>query len=193
MPPARRRGRGGDGDRGHVLPLLRLPERRAAARARRRARPEGRGAGALDAGGQGTFQAVVGNRVVATSRQPVALTTTGVAIVSTIVRTTMGIPQPWQSDAHRAAAAARSRCGRVSSGGTRLSPEAEVGKRPTAAQEHVADVGRVEPSAAEAVDVRIELGRSSPRSAAATSAKSGGRPPGESARSRAATLSTPRS
>ena len=46
---------------------------------------------------QGTFHAVVGKRVVATSRQPVALmTTTGVSIVSTIVRTTIGMPQPWQ-------------------------------------------------------------------------------------------------
>ena len=48
---------------------------------------------------QGTFQAVVGYRVVATSRQPVALTTTiGRSIVLSTVRTTSGIPQPWQSE-----------------------------------------------------------------------------------------------
>jgi hypothetical protein len=38
---------------------------------------------------------VVGNLVVATSRQPVALiTTTGVSMLSTMVRTTIGTPQP---------------------------------------------------------------------------------------------------
>src|SRR5262249_22057262 len=48
---------------------------------------------------QGTFQAVVGKRVVATSRQPVAFTTkVGFAIVSRTVRTTTGIPHPWQSE-----------------------------------------------------------------------------------------------
>ena len=47
---------------------------------------------------QGTFQAVAGKRVVATSRQPVAFTTTtGCVNVSSTVRTTSGTPQPWQS------------------------------------------------------------------------------------------------
>ena len=46
-----------------------------------------------------TFQAVAGNRVVATSRQPVAeTTTTGVSIESSTVRTTMGMPHPWQRE-----------------------------------------------------------------------------------------------
>jgi hypothetical protein len=37
----------------------------------------------------------VGKRVVATSRHPVALTTTtGVSMLSTTVRTTIGTPQP---------------------------------------------------------------------------------------------------
>ena len=121
-------------------------------------------------------------------------TTTGVSIVSTIVRTTMGIPQPWQRECPPRSGGCRSRCGRVSSGATWLSPQSQVGRRPVAAlQEHVADVGRVELAAAEAVDVRIELGCRFAASAAATSAKSGGRPPGESARSRTATLSTSRS
>src|SRR4029079_17095497 len=40
-----------------------------------------------------------GKRVVATSRQPVALTTTfGPSIESSTVRTTIGIPQPWQRE-----------------------------------------------------------------------------------------------
>jgi hypothetical protein len=44
---------------------------------------------------QGTFHAVVGNLVVATSRHPVAFTTTtGSWKVSSTVLTTAGIPQP---------------------------------------------------------------------------------------------------
>ena len=43
----------------------------------------------------GTFHAVLGNLVVATSRQPVAFTTTtGWRIVLNTVRTSIGIPQP---------------------------------------------------------------------------------------------------
>src|SRR5690242_17641543 len=46
----------------------------------------------------GTFHAVVGYLVVATSRQPVALTTTvGRSIVLKTTRTTSGTPHPWQS------------------------------------------------------------------------------------------------
>ena len=161
-----------DGDRGHVLALLRLAQRLEAGRARRRRGSERCRARALDAGvhvrlvvvadeheavaaleragerlqadvvraavagedderraprrsrlrlrsaryadstplataaefsnatcSHGTFHAVVGKRVVATSRQPVALiTTVGVAIESSTVRTTIGMPQPWHSE-----------------------------------------------------------------------------------------------
>ena len=81
-------------------------------------------------------------------------TTTGWRIVLRTVRTTIGMPQPWQSECPPRNGCTRAGSARWSSDETLLTSQSDVGG--SRSGEDRAYVGRVQVAAAEAVDVSGE-------------------------------------